>query len=86
VPISPRVEELEVRRGEQLDATLGRFLAACDVSDERAAEVIVSAERTVRQFRAALVRVSHPRGGPRIEVAPANVERIGWADARRAAV
>lgn len=80
---APRVEELEVRRGERLESTLGRFLDACDVSAGRRAEVLELAARTVRQFGAAVVRASHPRGGTRVEVAPGNVERIGWDESRR---
>jgi hypothetical protein len=82
---TPRVEEIEVRRGENLDQTLGRFLAACEVDEDEIAATIRSAHRTVRQFRGAVVRVSLPRGGARVEVRPANVDQLAsWAEARRA--
>jgi hypothetical protein len=84
-PVSPRVEELEVLRGDP-DSTLQRFLAACEVPSARAREVEAATARAVRQFRAALVRVSQPRGGPRVEVVPANVERLDGVERRRAAV
>jgi hypothetical protein len=86
VASTPRVEEIEVRRGEPLDATLGRFLAACGLGEDEIAAAIESAGRTVRQFRAAVVRVSLPRGGPRVEVRPANVESFASVEARRAAI
>jgi hypothetical protein len=72
----PRVEEIEVSRDEPLDATLGRFLAACGLTDEAIEETVARARRTVRQFRGAVVRVSLPSGGPRVEVRPANVEAL----------
>jgi hypothetical protein len=82
---TPRVEEIEVRRGEDLQQTLGRFLSACDVEEGEIEATIRSASRTVRQFRGAVVRVSLPRGGARIEVRPANVDHLAsWAEARRA--
>jgi stage II sporulation SpoE-like protein len=82
----PRVEEIEVGRDEPLDATLGRFLTACGLDPEASAATVERARRTVRQFRGAVVRVSLPSGGPRVEVRPANVESLVSADARRAAV
>jgi hypothetical protein len=82
---TPRVEEIEVRRGEDLDQTLRRFLVACEVPAEEIAATVRSAGRTVRQFRGAVVRVSLPRGGARVEVRPANVDHMAsWAEARRA--
>jgi len=84
VAASPRVEEIEVRRGEPVDAVLGRFLAACGVSDDDVAPTVRSATRTIRQFRGAVVRVSLPRGGARVEVRPANVETMAGVEARRA--
>lgn len=74
---TPRVEEIEVHRDEPLDATLGSFLAACGVAPDAIEAAMARAARTVRQFRGAVVRVSLPRGGPRVEVQPANVERLG---------
>jgi hypothetical protein len=72
----PRVEEIEVVRDEPLDATLGRFLAACGLEPDAVAETVERARRTVRQFRGAVVRVSLPSGGPRVEIRPANVETL----------
>jgi hypothetical protein len=84
VATSPRVEEIEVRRGEPVDQVLGRFLTACGVPDEEIAATTRSAARTIRQFRGAVVRVSLPRGGARVEVRPANVETMAGVEARRA--
>jgi hypothetical protein len=81
----PRVEEIEVVRGENLNATLAPFLEACGVDAGTVAETTTRAQRTVRQFRGAIVRVSLPSGGPRIEVRPANVESLAGLEARRAA-
>jgi hypothetical protein len=73
----PRVEEIEVSRDEPLDATLGRFLEACGLTDDAIEDTVARARRTARQFRGAVVRVSLPSGGPRVEVRPANVEALG---------
>jgi hypothetical protein len=82
----PRVEEIEVSRDEPVDVTLGRFLDACGLEPGAIADVTARAKRAVRQFGGAVVRVSLPRGGPRVEVRPANVETLAFAEARRAAV
>jgi hypothetical protein len=82
----PRVEEIELGRDEPLEPTLGRFLAACGLEPDAVADVTTRAGRAVRQFRGAVVRVSLPRGGPRVEVLPANVETLAFAESRRAAV
>jgi hypothetical protein len=72
----PRVEELELTRDEPVDGTLGRFLTACGLDEGAIADLTEVTKRAVRQFRGAVVRVSLPRGGPRVEVLPANVESL----------
>src|SRR3954454_17230613 len=72
----PRVEEIEVSRDEPIDPTLGRFLEACGLDEGAVEDVTERTKRAVRQFRGAVVRVSLPRGGPRVEVLPANVESL----------
>ena len=82
---SPRVEELEVGRDDDLAMILGRFLSACGVERARIGDIVERAARTVRQFRGAVVRVALPASGPQIEVVPANVESFASAEVRRAA-
>jgi hypothetical protein len=88
VPHSPRVEEIEVQEGEELEPTLGRFLAACGIDDERTEHTLAAARRTVRQFGGAVVSASFQQrlanDPPRIDVKPANLETFAWARARRA--
>ncbi len=72
----PRVEELEVRRDEEFEPILRRFLEACGLEQDGIERALLRTERAVRQFRGAVVRVSLPRGGPRVEVGPANVESL----------
>src|SRR3954452_11452749 len=69
----PRVEEIELSRDEPIEPTLGRFLEACGLDEGAVEDVTERTKRAVRQFRGAVVRVSLPRGGPRVEVRPANV-------------
>jgi hypothetical protein len=78
-----RLEELEVRRGEPLDRTLGRFLAACDVEAGASSDALARANRIMRRHRGAVVQVSLSPDGPRVQVRPANVESFASAEARR---
>jgi Stage II sporulation protein E (SpoIIE) len=80
---SPRVEEIEVRRGEPLDTTLGRFLAACGVEPACIPDVIVSTARSMRLHRGAVVQVSLRAEGTDVQVGPANVESFASAETRR---
>jgi hypothetical protein len=80
---SPRVEELEVRRGEPLDATLGRFLDACGLEPGTRSDVIARAAAGMDRHRGAVVKVSLGAGGAQVQVHPANVESFASAEARR---
>jgi hypothetical protein len=80
---SPRIEEIEVRRGEPLDTTLGRFLVSCGVERAWIPDVIVSTARSMRLHRGAVVQVSLRAEGTDVQVRPANVESFASAEARR---
>jgi hypothetical protein len=80
---SPRIEELEVRRGEPLEITLGRFLESCGVDTVKRAETIDRATATMQAHRGAVIRVSLPAQGALVQVRPANVESFASAEARR---
>ena len=82
---APRIEELEVRRGERLEATLGRFLTACGVSRAAVDGIVADANRVAEHSRAAAVRVAIADGNHIVEVLPANVESLAGIEARRAA-
>jgi hypothetical protein len=80
---SPRIEEIEVRRGEPLDTTLGRFLVSCGVERAWIPDVIVSTARSMRLHRGAVVQVALRAEGTDVQVRPANVESFASAEARR---
>jgi hypothetical protein len=80
---SSRVEELEVRLGEQLERTLGRFLSACGVHPQACSDVIDRARLTTERHRGAVVQVSLRAEGSLVQVRPANVESFASAEARR---
>jgi hypothetical protein len=83
---SARVEQIEVRDDEPLEAVLRRFLPACGVTDEASIErTVAAAQRAARQFGGAVASVTLSDERPQIDVKPANVETLAWAYARRAA-
>src|SRR4051794_12217291 len=80
---SPRVEELEIQRGESLDATLRRFLVACGVNSRAVSNAIVRADQAMRRHHAVVVEASVRTDETAVAIRPANVESFASAEARR---
>jgi len=82
-PASPRIEELEVRRGESLDVGLRRFLVACGVGTRAISNAIVRADQAMRRHHAVVVEASVRTDETAVAIRPANVESFASAEARR---
>jgi Stage II sporulation protein E (SpoIIE) len=82
-PASPRVEELEVRRGESLDVGLRRFLVACGAGTRAISNAIVRTDQAMRRHHAVVAEASVRADGTTIDIRAANVESFASAEARR---
>ena len=84
---TPRLEELEITRDDNVATVLEPFLAACGIAPTTIVRRIATAESIVASSGGAIVSVRFPHAEPpRISIDPANVESLAAAQAVKLAI